>query len=168
METDEQRVAVPDVVGMDGWSALLALEDAGFMVDGTWDGERQLPTGSFDVLAQSPSAGAEAPEGAAVVLELGLPALPEYYVEARDESLDVWINEPITEQQATWIVWELMQEIRPDGAYFVQINCIAGSTDTWDNRQANSRFGVGARGEAISGLSASRQDFEMVEGATCP
>lgn len=171
-ETAETAVVIPSVVGMDGSSALLTLEDDGFVVQGTWEGAEGLRSSSFglfDVLAQSPSAGTEAPDGSTVVLELQIPALPDYSVtEQSEQSLDVWIDESITQRQAEWIVWELAQEDRPDGAYFVQINCNAGNNDVADNRQANGKFAIGQRGAALSGLNAGAQEVELRADATCP
>ncbi len=57
---------------------------------------------------------------------------------------------------------------RPDGGYFVSINCATGGTDTSDNRLANGKFAVGTLGAAQTGLEPGGDWFEVVADRTCP
>jgi len=55
-----------------------------------------------------------------------------------------------------------------DGGYLIAINCATGGTAGADNRLANGRKAVGAKGAAATGLGAGEVQFEPVAGRSCP
>lgn len=57
---------------------------------------------------------------------------------------------------------------RPDGGYFVSINCTTGGSAGADNRLGNGKFAVGQLGAAQTGLPAGGHEFEPVAERTCP
>lgn len=57
---------------------------------------------------------------------------------------------------------------RPDGGYFVLINCATGGSTGADNRLANGKFAIGELGTAQTGLPAGGHEFSIVEGRACP
>lgn len=57
---------------------------------------------------------------------------------------------------------------RPDGGYFVSINCSTGGTEMVDNRLANGKFAVGRLGAAQTGLPEGGTEFKLLPEAKCP
>jgi hypothetical protein len=89
-------------------------------------------------------------------------------VSSDGSAVNVYVEQPLTLLDAQLIVADLMKVDREEGAYFVALSCVEGSTETSDNRLANSTFAIGDRGAALSGLKAGTQDTALVAGATCP
>ena len=159
---------MPDVIGMPGRDAKDALERTGFDVETVWDDVEVIADNTLDAVATDPSAGDKVEEGAEVRLVLGVPPLPARSVTEDGDLIEVTVATGVTEREARWIVWELMQEYRADGAYFVNINCETGGAPQADNRLANGKFAIGTRGAALTGLAEGKQDTTLVEGASCP
>ena len=154
-EAEPAGPKVPDVVGMDAWSALQELEAAGFEVQCDSDGEEEIPTDILDVVGHEPAPG-HADVGRIVTIEMAIPPLPSSEREERESLIILWVDAMPSEREARWMVWREAQDA-PDGEpRFLAINCREGSTDTYDNRLYNSRFESG------------RQETEVVAGATCP
>lgn len=166
--TESAGVVVPSVKGMDGAAAAGVLESAGFKVEGTWRGDKQIPDEALDASRTTPSAGQSADPGSLVVLELAVPPLPNYRLEVDGETYRLEFTSMITAREARWVTWSLMRSQSSPGGYFVQMNCSTGGTGESDNRLANGKFAVGALGKAQTGLKAGTQETALVDGVTCP
>ena len=80
----------------------------------------------------------------------------------------VTVERTLERREAHWIVRAVLETYPPEGGYFVNINCSTNGFPAADNRQANGKFAVGNRGEAVTGLKPGTHETEMVVGATCP
>lgn len=167
-------VVVPDLVGLDGASAVTALDGVGLGAMGTFRNSDTVPDESLQVAQQVPSAGDTVPAGDDIVLILDVPPLPETVVQEADGVLSVSVYEGLDERQAGWIVTDLMNpdrvpfrldnvvEDRPAGIYSVVFKC--------ENLEATvlaeATFTVDAP-DVPSDSRRTADQITMVDGATC-
>ena len=157
-------MTAPDVAGMSAFDAGGVLDDAGFQVRYTMGGMSAEPAWSLTAAATTPAAGMEAVEGGVVEVDLIAEDPIPHEVEIDGQRAVVWIDQPLTIQQA----WILTNELDPpEGGYFVEINCKTGGTSSAYNRQANGKLAVGERGGKALGLRAGVRTVELVDGAAC-
>lgn len=97
-------------------------------------------------------------------------SVPEYRVVTADEDGTIVVE--VDAMPAGDGLRQIFDDIRAaqtrESGYWVQINCSSGETDTFDNRLANGRFGIGPLGEAQTGLPEGEAEFEPVDGRSCP
>lgn len=134
-ETERASVEVPDVIGMDGASALAELENVGLGAAASWQNAEVAPDGELDVVTQEPRAGETLLSGDDVVLVMGTPVRPETVVLQTGDSYEVWVGAAVDERQVGWIVTDLMNPdrtpyhldvVEPDraaGTYSVVVRC---------------------------------------------
>lgn len=134
-ETERASVEVPDVIGMDGASALAELEKVGLGAAASWQNAEVAPDGELDVFTQEPRAGETLLSGDEVVLVLDVPAIPETLVRQTGEAYEVLVSAEVDERQVGWIVTDLMNPdrtpyhldvVEPDraaGTYSVVVRC---------------------------------------------
>lgn len=102
--------------------------------------------------------------------DAGKPAsVPAYkVVSSKGGNIVVEVDQLPTKEQMTSIVTDLRGQQSKEAGYFVSINCSTGGTAKADNRLGNGRFGIGAAGEARTGLDDGVIDVQVNEGRTCP
>lgn len=134
-ETERASVEVPDVIGMDGASALAELEKVGLGAAASWQNAEVAPDGELDVFTQEPRAGETLLSEDEVVLVLDVPAIPETLVRQTGEAYEVLVSAEVDERQVGWIVTDLMNPdrtpyhldvVEPDraaGTYSVVVRC---------------------------------------------
>lgn len=134
-ETERASVEVPDVIGMDGASALAELEKVGLGAAASWQNAEVAPDGELDVFTQEPRAGETLLSGDEVVLVLDVPAVPEILVRQTGQAYEVLVGAEVDERQVGWIVTDLMnpdrtpyhldvvEPDRPAGTYSVVVRC---------------------------------------------
>ena len=167
-EATVETVEVPDLAGSVSFDAIRELGDLGLDAKFTKDGEDVEPNWILDVGSQSPASGESTPVGSTVEMVLIDTPRPSHTVEIDGEAINVWVDTSITELQARAIAHDIEETALPEGAYFISFNCNKGSTNTYENRQANGKLSVGDRGEMILELNPGVYTVEMVDGATCP
>ena len=167
-------VEVPDLVGMDGASAVTALDGAGLGATGTFRNSDTVPDESLEVVQQVPGAGDTVPAGDDIVLILDVPSLPGVVVQETDDALSVWVDEDLDERQVGWIVTDLMKpdrvpsrlddvvEDRPAGTYSVVFKC----EDLEATVLAEATFTVDAP-DVPSVDRRTADQITMADGATC-
>ena len=167
-------VEVPDLVGMDGASAVTALDGAGLGATGTFRNSDTVPDESLEVVQQVPGAGDTVPAGDDIVLILDVPSLPGIVVQETDDALSVWVDEDLDERQVGWIVTDLMKpdrvpsrlddvvEDRPAGTYSVVFKC----EDLEATVLAEATFTVDAP-DVPSVDRRTADQITMADGATC-
>jgi hypothetical protein len=96
--------------------------------------------------------------------------VPAYTVAKQTEKGDITVevDQLVTEDQARAIAEDLRGKQTKDNGYWVSINCSTGGTAKADNRLANARFGIGALGQAKTGLDEGQIEVEVNEGRSCP
>lgn len=134
-ETERASVEVPDVIGMDGASALAELQEVGLGAAASWQNAEVAPDGELDVFTQEPRAGETLLSGDEVVLVLDAPAVPDFLVRQTGEAYEVLVGAQVDERQVGWIVTDLMnpdrtpfhldvvEAERPAGTYSVVVRC---------------------------------------------
>lgn len=161
-------VAIPDVAGMAAFDAGRELNELGFDVSYAIGGELRDPSWTLTAANTDPAAGSTAPSGSRVRLEMIAEDPISHEIELDGQRAMIWISEPLTIQQAWILSAELASQPLVDGGYFIEINCIDGTTDSAYNRQANGRLAVGEKGGEALGLNPGVYVVELREGATCP
>lgn len=172
---EKTSVVVPDVVGMDGASALAELEAVGLGAAGFWQNAEVTPDGQLDVSAQEPRAGETILAGDDVVLALDVPQIPATWGKRTDSVVELWIGSDVDKQQVGWIVTELMDPDQapwsldilegelPAGSYSVVLRCGAPSPE--ETVVAEATFSVDAAEPTASRPTADL--ITMVDGASC-
>jgi len=170
-------VEVPDLVGLDGASAVAALDGVGLGATGTFRNSDTAPDESLEVVQQVPSAGDTVPAGDDITLILDVPPLPETVVQEADGVLSVWVNQDLDERQAGWIVTDLMNpdrvpfrldtvvDDRPAGTYSVVFRC-EGAASEDESMLGEATFTVGETDAQPEGRRTA-DEITMVDAATC-
>ncbi len=175
--TAPASVEVPDLVGLDGASAVAVLDGAGLGAMGTWRNRDTDPDESFQVYQQLPGAGETVLASDDIVLVMEVPPLPESVVQEADGVLSVWVNQDLDERQAGWIVTDLMNpdrvpfrldtvvEDRPAGTYSVVFRC-EGAASEGESMLGEATFTVDETDAQPEGRRTA-DEITMVDGATC-
>lgn len=172
---ERTSVVVPEVVGMDGASALAELDAVGLGAAAFWQNAEVTPDGQLDVSVQEPRAGEALLAGDEVVLALDVPQIPPTWGKRTDGVVELWTGSDVDQQQVGWIVTELMDPDQapwslemveaelPAGSYSVVLRCGAPSPE--ETVLAEATFSVGAAEPTASRPTAD--EITMVDGASC-
>ena len=175
--TEKTSVVVPDVVGMDGASALAELEAAGLGAAAFWQNSELTPDGQLDVSVQEPRAGETLLAGDDVVLALDVPHVPDTVVLQSGDAFTVVVGAGVDERQVGWIVTDLMdpdrtpyrldvvEADRPPGTYSVVVRC-EGAPSPEESVVAEATFTVDAD-TAQTGSRRTADEITMIDGASC-
>lgn len=172
--TAPASVEVPDLVGMDGASAVAVLDGVGLGAMGTWRNRDTDPDESFQVYQQLPGAGETVLASDDIVLVMEVPPLPESVVQEADGVLTVSVYDGVDERQAGWIVTDLMNpdrvpfrldtvvEDRPAGTYSVVFRC----ENLESTVLAEATFTVDSPDVPSDGRRTA-DEITVVDGASC-
>lgn len=98
-----------------------------------------------------------------------MPQSPAYRVVSEDRGYIFVEVDAMPDGDGLKVVFDhLRVKSRPDGGYFVRINCATGGTQAVDNRLANGKFAVGKLGAGKTGLEAGQYEFQVVADRKCP